>query len=133
MKSPLLLLAALSAFAQSAPMTTLSGTVADPSSSVVPNAALDLTNPGTGWTRHTTTDSQGRFPFTLVPPARYDLQVAATGFTSVRQQGINLDADVPATLRLTLAVASAQTSLTIEADAPMVDSQSGTVRQVVGE
>jgi hypothetical protein len=30
-------------------------------------------------------------------------------------------------------VASAQTSITIEADAPMVDSQSGTVRQVVGE
>jgi hypothetical protein len=114
-------------------MTSLSGTVVDPAGSFVPSAALDLTNNGTGWTRHTTTDSQGRFQFTLVPPGRYDLVTVATGFTTQRQQGINLDADVPANLRLPLSVASAQTSITIEADAPMVDSQSGTVRQVVGE
>ena len=129
----LLCILAASAFAQSAPMTSLSGTVSDPSSSVIPNATLDLTNPGTGWTRHTVTDPQGHFQFTLVPPGRYDLSIAATGFTTVKQQGISLDADVPATMRLTLPVATAQTSITIEADAPMVDSQSGTVRQVVGE
>ena len=121
-------------FSQSAPTTSLSGTVVDASAAVIPGAALDLTNPGTGWTRHTTSDSQGHFQFSLVPPARYDLAiVASTGFTTVHQQGILLDADVPASLRLTLSVASAQTSITIEADAPMVDSQSGTVRQVVGE
>jgi hypothetical protein len=68
-----------------------------------------------------------------VPPGRHDLFVAAEGFTPVRQQGIHLDADVPATIRVAVPVASAQTSITIEADAPMVDSQSGTVRQVVGE
>src|SRR5207245_8707660 len=121
------------AFAQSAPTTSLSGTVTDPSGSFVPNANVDLTNTGTRWTRHTTADSQGRFQFSLVPPGRYDLEVAAAGFTTVRQQGIHLDADVPATLRLTLPVAAATTSITIQADAPMVDAQSGTVRQVVGE
>jgi carboxypeptidase family protein len=128
-----LFILAVSAFAQSAPTTSLSGTVLDPSSAVVPSATIELTNNGTGWTRQTTTDSQGRFQFNLVPPGRYDLQVTAAGFTSVRQQGINLDVDVPANLRLILAVASSQTSITIQADAPMVDSQSGTVRQVVGE
>src|SRR6266567_4569377 len=102
----LFLLLSASAFAQSAPMTSLSGTVSDPSSSIIPNATLDLTNPGTGWTRHTTTDLQGRFQFTLVPPGRYDLSIAATGFTTVRQQGISLDADVPASMRLTLPLAS---------------------------
>src|ERR1041385_7020209 len=124
---------AVAAFGQSAPTTSLSGIVADPSGSVVPHAALDLTNTGTNRTRHTETDTQGRFLFTLVPPGSYDLQVAAPGFSSLRQQGIKLDVDVPATLRLTLSVAASTTSITIQEDAPTVDSQSGTVRQVVGE
>jgi hypothetical protein len=127
------LLLSVSCFAQSAPTTTLSGAVADPSGSAVPNATVDLTNTGTHWSRHTTTDMQGRFLFTLAPPGAYVLQVAAAGFTTLRQEGIKLDADVPANLRLTLSVAAAATSITIQEDAPMVDSQSGTVRQVVGE
>src|SRR5581483_10830734 len=126
------LLLSVSAFAQSAPTTTLSGAVADPSGSAVPNATVDLTNSATNWTRHTTTDLQGRFLFTLAPPGAYVLQVSAAGFSTLRQEGIKLDADVPANLRLTLSVAAASTSITIQEDAPMVDSQSGTVRQVVG-
>src|SRR5215467_12253159 len=120
-------------FGQSAPTTSLSGTVADPSGSLVPNAAIELTNVATRWTRNTTTDAQGHFLFTLVPPGRYDLQVTATGFTVLRQQGFSLDVDVPVNLPLKLAVAGASTSITIQEDAPMVDSQTGTVRQVVGE
>ena len=120
-------------FGQSAPTTSLSGTVADPSGSFVPNAAVALTNIATHWTRNTTTDTQGHFLFTLVPPGRYDLQVTATGFTVLRQQNFGLDVDVPVNLQLKLAVAGASTSITIQEDAPMVDSQSGTVRQVVGE
>jgi hypothetical protein len=46
---------------------------------------------------------------------------------------MQLDADVPATLRLTVSVAASVTQITIKEDAPMVDAQSGTVRQVVGE
>jgi hypothetical protein len=128
-----LVLACFPALAQLAPTTSVSGAVSDPSGSAVPAAALDLTNTATHWTRHTATDSQGRFQFTLVPPGRYDILVTAAGFASIRQDGVNLDVDVPATLRFTLSVASAATSITIHADVPMVDSQSGALRQVVGE
>src|SRR5437588_12378049 len=127
------LLCAISVFAQSAPSTSLSGTVADQSGAVVPSAALELINSATHWTRKTATDTQGRFQFTLVPPGRYDLHLTAAGFTTLRQEGIRLDADVPATLRLTLSVAASLTQITIKEDAPMVDAQSGAVRQVVGE
>jgi hypothetical protein len=127
------LLSAISLFAQAGPTTSLSGTVSDQSGAVVPNAALELTNQATHWNRKTTTDPQGRFQFTLVPPGRYDVNLTATGFASIRQQGMQLDADVPATLRLTVSVAASVTQITIKEDAPMVDAQSGTVRQVVGE
>jgi hypothetical protein len=120
-------------FAQSAPTTTLSGVVSDPSGSAVPKATVDLTNTATSWARHTTTDNQGRFLFSNAQPGSYDLQVESAGFSKLLQQGIRLDADVPASLRLTLSVAAATTSIVVREDAPMVDSQSGTVRQVVGE
>jgi hypothetical protein len=128
-----IVLACFPALAQLTPTTSVSGAVTDPSGSAVPSATLDLTNRATHWTRHTTTDAQGRFQFTLVPPGRYDVGVSAGGFASIRQEGVNLDVDVPATLRFTLSVASSTTSITIHADAPMVDSQSGALRQVVGE
>lgn len=118
---------------QVAPSTALSGTVADSSGAVVPNSDLQLTNTATHWSHRTRSDSQGRFLFTLVPPGVYDLAATAEGFAPLRQEGIRLDADVPAAVRLTLTVASAATAITIQADTPMVDSESGTVRQVVGE
>ena len=129
----LLLAAALCALAQVAPTSSLSGTVTDPSGSLVPDAAVVLTNSGTNWTRNTTTDTQGRFQFAAVPPGAYELQVTAAGFTPIRQQGINLNVDVPATIRLTLSVASATTNITIQEDTPMVDAQSSALHQVVSE
>jgi len=121
------------AFAQSAPTTSLSGTVADASGAVVPHAALELTNTATHWSRKTTSDDAGRFLFTLVSPGIYDLQAAAQGFTPLRQEGIRLDADVPATLHIALSIATSASTIAIKEDAPMVDAQSGAVRQVVGE
>lgn len=126
-------LIAASLFAQSSPTTGLIGIVADPTGAVVPNAALELTNTGTNWSHKTTSDAAGRFVFTLVPPGVYNIQTSAKGFAPVRQEGIRLDVDVPAALHVTLSVAASATTITIKADAPMVDSQSGTVRQVVGE
>src|SRR5690242_14975142 len=120
-------------FAQSAPTPSLSGTVADPSGSLLPNARIALTNTGTRWMRTYYTDNQRRFLLTLVPPVRYDVQVTASGFATLLEQNSALDVDVPVNRPLKLAVASSSTSITIMEDAPMVDSQTGTVRQVVGE
>src|SRR5579864_1701424 len=100
----------LPALAQVAPSTTLTGTVADASGAMIPSASLDLTNTATRWSRKTTTDPQGRFVFTNVPPGAYTLEASADGFASVRQQNLRLDADVPATLRFTLSVAAAATA-----------------------
>lgn len=120
-------------FSQSAPTTNLSGTVSDASGSAVPNVALDLTNADTHFAKRATSDQQGRFLFSLMPPGRYSLSALANGFTAFTQQGLTLDVDVPVNLRVKLAVAGSTQQVTVTADAPMVDSESGTLRQVVSE
>ena len=97
---------------QMAPSTGVSGSVADVSGAVVPNAAVELTNAGTNWSHKTITDAQGRFIFTLVPPGIYGVRISADGFAPLKQEGIRLDSDVPVSLHLTLSVATAATSVT---------------------
>src|SRR5260370_25304913 len=128
-----LVAASVLSFAQTAPTTSLTGTLADASSAAIAKAAIELTNTATHFTKRAASDSQGRFLFNLIPPGVYDLTVSASGFTTVTQQGITLDVDVPAAVRLKLAVAGSAQQITVSADAPMVDSESGALRQVVSE
>jgi hypothetical protein len=121
------------AAAQVMPGATLAGIVADESGAVMRGASVELTNTGTRLTRHTETDAGGRFFFDLVPPGMYDLTISAEGFAVYRQQGITLDVNVPATLRVTLSVAGTVQEITVQADVPMVDNRSGTLRQIVSE
>ncbi|MDQ2946851.1 MAG: carboxypeptidase-like regulatory domain-containing protein, partial [Acidobacteriota bacterium] len=101
--SPVCVLFLLSAAAQSIPTTTLSGTIADATGAAVPQASLELVNAATNVLKRATSDQQGRFLFSLIPPGSYQLSVTASGFAPFTQKGITLDVDVPATLRVKLA------------------------------
>src|SRR5579859_20024 len=88
------------ALSQTAPTSTLTGTVVDATGGAVANAPLELTNTATRWTRRGATDRQGRFLFSPIPPGIYDLTVSAAGFATVKRQAIALDVDVPATVHI---------------------------------
>jgi hypothetical protein len=119
--------------AQVTPATTLSGVVFDPSGAVIPNAAVSLVNTSTQFSKNAHSDDQGRFTFNLVPPGAYDLSVTATGFSPYTQHGIALDVNVPANLRINLSVGGANEQVTVVGNAQMVDTETGTLRQVVSE
>ena len=126
-------IACLSLQGQVAPTTTLSGVVADATGGVIPNASVELVNTATQFTRRSQTDAQGRFLFTLVPPGSYDLTATAQGFATYKQSGITLDVNVPASLKVTLSISAAAQQVTVQENAPMVDTESGALRQVVSE
>jgi len=129
----LLVASSVLSFSQTAPTTSLSGSVLDSTGSAVANAALELRNTGTHFTRRSSSDPQGRFLFNLIPPGVYELTVSAAGFTTVTQKGITLDVDVPGAVHVKLSVAGSAQQITVTAESPMVDSESGTLRQVVSE
>ena len=46
---------------------TIVGTVTDPTGAIVPNAAVSILNPVSGYSKTTTSDDQGHYQFTNLP------------------------------------------------------------------
>src|SRR5690349_21839986 len=65
--------------------TSVTGTVVDPTSAVVPNATVEMHNAVSGFERSTRTDSAGRFTIPNVPFNPYHLVVIAEGFHTQAQ------------------------------------------------
>jgi hypothetical protein len=119
--------------AQGVPTASLTGVVADPSGAVIPSANVQAVNMATGVKRKAVSDAQGRFLFSFLSPGTYELQVSAPGFSDYRQTGITLDANVPATVNVHMGLSSASSEVTVAANAEMIDTESSTVHQIVGQ
>jgi len=105
------------AFAQIA-TGNIYGTVIDQSGAVLPGAAVALTSEFGN--RSTTAGSQGDFRFLNLDSGRYKLSVSLAGFTTVNRDvsvvtGENVNVEFP------LRVASVEETLTVTAEAPLVD------------
>lgn len=129
----LLVLCSLPALAQIVPTASLDGAVTDPSGANIPSASVEIVNTGTRVTKQMNTDAQGRFGFKFLLPGSYELNVSAPGFAPYHQTGITLDVNVPATVNLRLGLQSAASEVAVTADSEMVDTESGTLRQLVGK
>src|SRR5882762_7632961 len=94
---------------------TVTGVVTDPNSAVVPNATVTIANAVTGYMRTATTDAEGAFRFSDVPPNNYQLKASAPGFSS-EQQSLTVRSSVPLSVKIPLSVSSASETVTITSD-----------------
>ena len=117
----LLAFAAGAAFGQSA--GNLGGTVTDPTGAVIPGAKVTISNPVSGYTRATTSDSAGQFHFYNVPFNPYRVTVANTGF-QIFNKLIEVDSAVPISVPISLQVAGSSTSVTVEAPPDLTENDS---------
>ena len=90
---------------------TIYGTVTDPTGAVIRGASVAIENPVSGYNRHTTSDSTGRYQFTNLPLNPYHLTISAPSFGTISQ-----DADVRSTVPTTVNVSlkPGETSTTVE-------------------
>jgi hypothetical protein len=121
-----------SVWAQSA-TTSLLGTVYDAKGAVVPAATLSIANPATGFSRTTKSDTQGRYQFLELPPAKYDLTVDAPGFATMKQSGIELQVATPATVNITMQVTGGTVTVEVSGTTPLVNTQDATLGHAFGE
>ena len=100
---------------------SIQGNVQDSSNAAVSGAKIALTNPATGVTSSTTSDSSGNYRFVSLAPGAYKLTVEATGFTK-SQIDISLLTEQNLSVPITLKVGSISEQVTVTSEAPVVDT-----------
>jgi Carboxypeptidase regulatory-like domain len=110
----LLLCLAAPGYAQLGNSGSIEGVVKDPSGSSVAGANVEISYPVSGYSRTTTTGSDGAFRFTNVPFNTYHLVVTVDGFSPYTQD-VEVRSGVPITVPISLKIGTAATSVTVEA------------------
>lgn len=126
----LLLFVAVCAFAQS-DNSSISGIVKDPTGAVVANAKVTVKNEGTAFERQTTTNESGFYTVTNIQPGFYEVKVEATGFKAFVKTRNKLEAAIPLQVNADLSVGQLSESVTVEASAAQLNTESATVGKTV--
>ena len=106
---------------------TLTGIITDPTQAKVPAVHITLVNTATGVTNETSSNTQGEFTFTLMPPGDYRLSAEAAGFRRYNRTGLVMESG--RTFRVDIAMELGQISEAIDVTgtAPLLESESATV------
>lgn len=107
------------------------GTVTDPSGAVIANAAVTITNTDTTQTTHLTSNSVGEFLAPDLQIGHYNVHVQAPGFKAVDQNNVVLQVGDHLRLDFKLEVGNTQETVTVEANAIAVQSETGEVSNVI--
>lgn len=129
---PFLAITLFSSLAWADPTATILGRVTDPSGSSIAGAAVVVRNEATGIERTTLSTGTGDFEVTLLPiTGRYTLTVSSQGFETQRISGIQLQVDQNARFDVSLRIGSITQTVTAQAEAPVVNTDSGSIGQVI--
>lgn len=111
--------------------SSLSGTVTDSSGAVIPGAVVLLRDEGTKMEHTVSTTNTGSYTFPNLAPATYTVKVDAKGFQSQVQQGTQIDPSIGRKLDFSLTVGSEASTVTVQADANVLQTESASVGQLV--
>ena len=118
-----LLMAAAEPPSQNGSAGDVRGTVSDPTGAVIPGAMVHLVSAVTGMDRTVFSDPAGQFDFSNVPLHPYQIKVAANGFAPLNQ-AIDLRSAIGINLKLVLQIATADSTVTVEAGGDLVENDS---------
>lgn len=107
----LLFFCAVSAFAQFT--ATLSGTVQDAKGGVVAGAKVSITDQSTGVVRSTVASGTGYYRVAELPPGKYTVTIDAPGFKSSVTKDVEIAAEQPRGLDITLTVGAVSDQVTV--------------------
>ena len=121
------------AFGQGASQGSIQGTVTDQSGAAVPGVNLTATNAQTGISFTTTSDAEGLYTFLVVPVGTYTVVAEKSGFAKVTQENTIVTVGARVTLNLSMPLASQKSTVTVSAEAPIVEITKSAVNSTVNE
>ena len=119
-----LLASSFAAFAQS-DRGTITGTISDPAGAVVANAMVEAKNADTGTVYQAGSSATGNFTLAQMPTGTYELSVTVPGFKKFLRPGIVVPVAQVVRVDAVLEVGATTESVTVEAAAPLLKTESG--------
>lgn len=113
------------------PTATILGTVRDSSGAAVPGAQLTARNMQTDETRTTVSQADGSYRFDALPVGRYEVHAEHEGFQTEVRSGLLLEVTQEAVVNITLQVGQVQQTVSVTAEAPLVNTTSGSLGGLV--
>lgn len=128
-----MLVPAAGTHAQSAALGGIGGEVRDTTGAIVPGAAVQLINTGTGATRTVTSNSEGHYEFQFLQPGTYEVIFGGGTFGKVDRKNIAVTVGAPITVDAALPAADVSTEITVSSEAPLIDTEKVEESQVVDQ
>jgi hypothetical protein len=108
------------------------GTVADESGAVLPGATVTLAGEGgLGGNQETVADPRGGYSFQRLSPGTYSVRASLSGFRTVVQPNIVVNADATARADLRLQVGALEEAITVTGSTPLLDTTSALKQTVL--
>ena len=112
---------------------TILGTVSDSTGAVIGGGKVTVTNVDTGLSRTVTSDAAGEYTVPQVPTGNYTVLAEMTGFKATALSNVQVGVDQRVRIDVTLEVGQMSESVTIEAQTPLVQTNSSELGTTVDE
>ncbi len=107
---------------------SIQGVVTDPSGAVIPGATLTLTNNATNEKMTTTSNGDGVYNFSALPPGTFTLTAEHTGFTSKTYDNVQIIPEQSNAFNVQLAISARPQSVTVNAaERPLIDTENASI------
>jgi len=109
----------------------ITGTVTDPSGAAIPGATITATSVATGVKTVRQTSGSGSFTISPLQPGVYSVTVTATGFKTLHQDNLSVDALNALGLNPVMAIGATTETVEVTAAPPVLDTTSAQVGLVI--
>ena len=110
---------------------SITGRVTDPSKALIVGAKVAAVSSDTSFRYEAVTNDSGEYYLTNLPPGSYRIEIEKAGFKKLIKPDVTLHVQDAIELNFELTLGSTSETITVEAGAPLVNTESATVSTVI--